>query len=98
MLSLSLSPKDHFLKKFFYLLLLFSCSVVSNSLQSHGLQHTRLPCPSSSPSLLKLVSIESVMPSSHLALCHPPLLLPAIFPSIRVFFNESSLHIRWPKD
>ena len=43
------------------------------------------------------MSIESVMPSSHLVLCHPLLLLPSIFPSIRVFSNESALHIRWPK-
>ena len=48
-------------------------------------------------SLLKLTSIESVMPSNHLILCHPLLLLPSIFPSIRVFSNESVLHIRWPK-
>ena len=45
----------------------------------------------------KPVSIESVMPSNHLVLCRPLLLLPSIFPSIRVFSNESSLHIRWPK-
>ena len=49
-----------------------------------------------SQSLLKLMFIESVMPSSHLILCHP-LLLPSVFPSIRVFFNESALRIRWPK-
>ena len=48
-------------------------------------------------SLLKLMSIESVMPSNHLVLCHPLLLLPSIFPSIREFSNESVLHIRWPK-
>ena len=48
-------------------------------------------------SLLKLMSIESVMPSNHLILCHPLLLLPSIFPIIRVFSNESALHIRWPK-
>ena len=48
-------------------------------------------------SLPKLMSIESVMPSNHLILCHPLLLLPSIFPSIRVFSNKSSLHIRWPK-
>ena len=46
---------------------------------------------------LQLMSIESVMPSSHLILCRPLLLLPSIFPSIRVFSNESVLHIRWPK-
>ena len=45
----------------------------------------------------KPMSIESVMPSNHLILCRPPLLLPSIFPSIRVFLNESALHIRWPK-
>ena len=48
-------------------------------------------------SLLKLMSIESVMASNHLILCHPLLLLPSIFPSIRVFSNESALRIRWPK-
>ena len=47
--------------------------------------------------LLKLMSIESVMPSSHLVLCHPLLLLPSIFPRIRLFSNESALHIMWPK-
>ena len=47
--------------------------------------------------LLKLMSIESVMPSNHLILCHPLLLPSSVFPSIRVFFNESVLHIRWPK-
>ena len=49
-------------------------------------------------SLLKLMSIESVMPSSHLILCHTLLLLPPIPPSIRVFSSESTLHMRWPKD
>ena len=48
-------------------------------------------------SLLKLMSIESIVPSNHLILCCPLLLLPSIFPSIRVFSNESVLHIRWPK-
>ena len=47
--------------------------------------------------LLKLISVKSVMPSNYLILCHPLLLLPSIFPSIRVFSNESVLHIRWPK-
>ena len=51
-----------------------------------------------SRSLLKLMSIESVMPSNHLILCRPLLLPPSIFPSIRVFSNESALPIRWPKD
>ena len=48
--------------------------------------------------LIKLMSIDSVMPSNHLILCHPVLLLPSIFPSIRVFSNESTLRIRWPKN
>ena len=51
-----------------------------------------------SQSLLKLMSVESVMPSNHLILCRPLLLLPSIFPSIRVFSNESALRTRWPKD
>ena len=50
-----------------------------------------------SQSLLKLKSIESVMPSNYLILCHPLFLMPSIFPNIRVFSNESALHIRWPK-
>ena len=50
-----------------------------------------------SQNLLKFMSTESVMPSNHLILCHPLLLLPSIFPSIRVFYNESVLSIRWPK-
>ena len=74
----------------------FSHSIMSDSLRPHGLQHTRFPSVTSSWSLLRFTSIESVMPSSHLILCHP-LLSPSIFPSIRVFFNESVLHIKWPK-
>ena len=70
----------------------FSCSVMSNSLRPHGLLHARLPCPSPT-----LMSIESVMPSNHLILCHTLLLLPSIFPSIRVFSDESVHLIRWPK-
>ena len=78
----------------------FSHSVVSDSLWTRGL-HTA--CQSSLSitnfqSLLKLMSIESVMPSNHLILCLPLLLPPSIFPSIRVFSNESVFHIRWPKD
>ena len=71
---------------------------MSDSMRPHGLQHARLPCLSSnSRSLLKLMSIELVMPSNHLILCCPLLLLPSIFPNIRGFFNESVLHIRWLK-
>ena len=75
------------------------CSVVSDSLQHHGLQSAGRASLSFtiSQSLLKLTSIESVMPSNYLILCHPLLLLPAIFSSFRVFSNESAFHIRWPK-
>ena len=73
-------------------------SVVSNSLQPHRLQHTRLPLSFTiSRSLLRLMSIESMMPSNYFmlrCLLHHP---PSIFPSVRVFSNESALCIRWPK-
>ena len=72
----------------------FSRSVVSNTLQPHGLQHASLPQPRS---LLKFMSIELVMPSNYLIPCRPLLLLPSIFPSIRVFSSESVLYISWPK-
>ena len=75
----------------------FSHSAVSDSLQPCRLQHSRPLCSSPTPSLPKLMSIESVMPSSQLILSHPLLLLPSIFPSIKVFSNESALRIRWPK-
>ena len=70
----------------------FSHSVVFDSLQPHESQHTRPPCV-----YREYIIIESVMPSSHLTLCRPLLLLPPIPPSIRVFSNESSLRMRWPK-
>ena len=71
---------------------------MSDSLRPHGLQRERPPCRSpASGVLLKLISIESVMPPNHVILCHPLLLPPSIFPSIRVFSNELALHIRWPK-
>ena len=72
-------------------------SVASDSLWPHGLQHTRPPCPSQPLEPTQLMSIELVMPSNHLILCRPLLLPPSIFPSIRVFSNESALCIRWPK-
>ena len=68
---------------------------MSNSLPPQELQASLSITNSHLP---KLVSIESVMPSNHLILCHPLLLLPSIFLSIRVFSNESALRIRWPKD
>ena len=70
---------------------------MSDSLLFRGLQHTRLPCPiTNSQNILKFMFIELVMPSNHLSLCHPLLLPPSIFPSIRVFSNVSALHIKWP--
>ena len=79
----------------------FSYSVVFNFLWSHGLQHARPPCPSPTPGVdsnsSSLLSVESVMPFNHLILCHPLLLLPSIFPSIKVFSSELVRHIRWPK-
>ena len=77
-------------------LLSFSCSVVSDSFHARGLQQARLLCPSPSPRVCSM-STESVMPSSHLLPCCCLLLLPSIFPSIRIFSNESALCIRWPK-
>ena len=68
------------------------------TLQPHGLHHAGLPCPSPTPGVCKLMSIESGMPSNHLILCHPLLLLLSILPILRVFSNGSVLHIRWPKD
>ena len=77
----------------------FSHSIMSNSLRPHGVQHARLPCPSPTPRVnSKFMSIESVMPSNHLIVCHFLLLPPSIFPSFRVFSNESVLHITWPKN
>ena len=74
----------------------FRCSVVSNYLRPHESQQASLSI-TNSQSFPKLMCIGSVMPSSHLILCRPLLLLPSIFPSIRVFYNESALCIRWPK-
>ena len=74
----------------------FRPSVVSNSLRPMDCSMLGFPSFTNSRSLLRLKSIESVMPSNHLILCHP-LLLPSISPSIRVFSIESVLRIRWPK-
>ena len=73
----------------------FSRSVLSDSLWPHGPQHARPPCPSPAPRVYS--TSQSVMPSNHLILCHPLLLLPSIFPNIRVFSNELAFCIRWPK-
>ena len=75
----------------------FSRSVVSDSATPWTAAYQASLSIANSQSLLRLMSIESVMPSNHLILCHPLLLLPSIFPSIRVFSNESALRIRLPK-
>ena len=79
------------------LLLLFRHSLVSDSLQPRAAARQAALSFTTSQGLLKLMSTESVMPSNRLILCHPLLLLPSIFPSIRVFSNEPALRIRWPK-
>ena len=77
----------------------FSHSVMSDSLRPYESLHARPPLSiTNSRSSLRLTYIESVMPSSHLIICHSLLFPPSIFPSIRVFYSESVLHIRWPKD
>ena len=75
----------------------FSRSVVSDSVTSCTAARQTFLSITNSRSLLKLMSIKSVMPSNHLILCHPLLLLPSIIPSFRVFSNESVLRIRWPE-
>ena len=79
------------------MLQLFSCQVLSNSATPWPAARQASLSITNSRSLLKLMSIESVMPSNHRILCCPLLFLPLIFPSIRVFSNESVLHIRQPK-
>ena len=73
----------------------FSCSVVSDSLRPHEYQHTRRPCPSPSPGVHS--NSRPLSRWCHLILCRPLFLLSSIPPSIRVFSNESTLHMRWPK-
>ena len=80
-----------------WLLLLFSRSVVSDSATLWTAARQASLSITNSRSFLKLISTESVMPSNHLILCIPLFFLPSIFLSIRVFSNESVLHIRWPK-
>ena len=76
----------------------FSRSVMSDSLRPHGLQHTRLPCPSpTSRACSNSCPLSRWCHSNHLILCHPLLLLSSTLPSIRIFPNESVLCIRWPK-
>ena len=75
----------------------FSCSVVSDSATPWTAAHQASLSITNTQNLLKLMSIASLMPSNHLILCHPLLLPPSIFPRIRVFSNDSVLHIRWPE-
>ena len=70
---------------------------MSDSLQPRGLKHARPPCPSPIPGVYSFISIQLVMSSNHLILCRPLLLPASIFSIIKVFSNESVLHIRWPK-
>ena len=70
---------------------------MSDSLQPHGLQHARPPCLSPTPGAYSNSCPSCLFPSNHLIFCHPFLLPPSIFPSIRVFSNELALHMRWPK-
>ena len=96
-----------FMESCFSFCCFFFCYVVQFSsvaqscltLWPHGPQHARPPCLSPTPGVYpKLMSTESVMPFNHLILCHPLLFLPSMFPSIRIFANESALRIRWPKN
>ena len=88
-------PEDAFIKSVLIIhSVQFRHSVVSNSLQPHGRQHTRLSCTSPTPRACSN-SCPCVMTSNQLILCHPLLLLPSVLPIIRVFSNES-LCIRWP--
>ena len=84
-------------KAFWIISVQFSHSVVSNSATPWTTAHQASLPITNSRNLFKLMSIESVIPSNHLILCRPLLLPPSIFPSIRVFSNESVLRIRWPK-
>ena len=92
--ELNLAPTKYCITSFHFPDVQFSRSVMSDSFRPHGLQHARPPCPSPTPGVYSNVL---VMPSNHLIPCHPLLLSPSIFPSIRVFSNESALCIRWPK-
>ena len=95
-----MKPTSTILINIWYLKSKFQFSPVIQScltMQPHGLQYARAPCPSPTPEFTKLMSIESVMPSNHLIFYHLLLLMPLIFPSIRVFSNELVFHIRCSK-
>ena len=90
----NISQTEYGKQNFSIFCVIYFSSVVRSclTLWPHGLRHTRPPCPSPTPR-----AYSNSCPSSHLILCHPLLLLPSIFPSIRVFSNESVLCSRWPK-
>ena len=93
-------PRSSFLKNFNVSLIFCCCSVTKlcpTLCNPVDFSTPGLPVHHQLPELLKLMSIELVLPSSHLILCHPFLPSPSILPSIRVFSNELALHIRWPK-
>ena len=91
------SRRDYFLGLEGFSSVQFSCSVVSDSLRPHGLHHIRLPCPSPTPGVHSNSCPLSCRCHPTTSSCHPLLLLISIFPSIRLFSNESALRIRWPK-
>ena len=88
------SPAEFFAH---FISVLFSHSFMSDSVSPWTAARQASLFITNSQSLLKLMSIESVVPSNHIILCHPLLLLPSVFPSIKIFSNESVLCIRWPK-
>ena len=89
---------DKYRKAVFLISVQFSRSVVSDSLWPHGLQHVRPPCSSPTPGVYsKSCPLSQWHHPNHLMLCRPLRFLPSIFPSIRVFSNDSALCIRWPK-
>ena len=94
---LSISDFSWLLQEFSQSVSQFSHSVMSDSATQWAAARWASLSITNSQSLSKLMTIESVMPSNHLILCHPLLVLPSIFPSIRVFSNESALRIWWPK-
>ena len=95
--NISIWPVKYFLVKSTNASVQFSCSVVSDSATPWTIAGQASLSITKCGNLPKPMSIESVMPSNYLILCHPVLLLPSIFPSIRVFSDESALHIRWPE-
>ena len=100
--DITLPTKVCIVKAMVFPVVMYGCEnwTIKKAVDVQSLSRVRLfatPWTSCQVSLLKLMSIESVMPSKHLILCHPLFLPPSIFPNIKVFSHESALHIRWPK-